>query len=147
MRNRFVAASAAGLTVLGAGACSSSLPAASHKPDTLSPGTGQVMINRAHIPETHTVSCTSIGSLTTIETGNSDAGTTVLVSNENGLTALSVSVHDLGGFTGSYMKGLQGQAQVTMSDQTFVVRGTAAGFDTDNPSARTTGTFVVKVAC
>ena len=82
-----------------------------------------------------------------IATGDVTAGATALVSNKDALTAQSVGIQDLGGFTGSYMEGLQGQAQVTMSGQTYTIRGTAEGFDTDNPSARTTGTFVIKVAC
>ena len=52
-----------------------------------------------------------------------------------------------GGFTGSYMAGLGGKADVTMNDQTYTIRRSAEGFDTDNPSQRTTGTFTIRVAC
>ena len=99
------------------------------------------------ISRTYAVHCTSIEWLTMIATGDAAAGATALVSNEDALTAQSVSIQDLGGFTGSYMEGLQGRAQITMSGQTYTIRGTAEGFDTDNPSARTTGTFSIKVAC
>lgn len=104
-------------------------------------------IDNKDIPQTHAVSCTSIESTTTIATGNAAAGVTALVSNENALTAQSVSIQDLGGFTGSYVEDLQGQAQVTMRGQTYTIHGIADGFETDNPSTRTTGTFTIKIAC
>lgn len=89
-----------------------------------------------------------IGSLTTITTGDSAAGVTALISNETGLTAKAVSINDLGGFTGSYMDKLDAnRADVRMADQTYIIRGIANGFDTDNPSMRTTGTFAIRVAC
>jgi lipoprotein LpqH len=82
-----------------------------------------------------------------IATGDATAGATALVSNEDALSAQSVGIQDLSGFTGSYMEGLRGRAQIAMSGQTYTIRGTAEGFDTDNPSATTKGTFVIKVAC
>jgi len=34
-----------------------------------------------------------------------------------------------------------------MTDRTYDISGTADGFNTDNPSFRTSGTFAIKVAC
>jgi hypothetical protein len=113
----------------------------------LSSGTAQVTIGDEDIPETHTATCTSIGSSTTIATGTRAEGLDALVSNQDALTVRSINIHGLGGFTGSYVEGLQGQAQVTMGGQTYTIRGTAYGFEADNPSARTTSTFAIKVAC
>ncbi|MCV7241640.1 lipoprotein LpqH [Mycobacterium mantenii] len=127
-------------------ACSSS-PPASAPPGVLAAGTARVTINDRELPATTSVKCSPIGTLTTITTGDMAAGVTALVSNETGLTAKSVSITNLGGFTGTYMKGLDGKADVSMTDQTYVIRGTADGFDTDNPSVRTTGTFAIRVAC
>jgi hypothetical protein len=70
-----------------------------------------------------------------------------VVSNEGGLTAESVSINNLGGFTGSYNAGLGGNADVTMTGRTFAITGTATGFATDQPSFRKDGTFDIKVAC
>jgi lipoprotein LpqH len=142
--NRFAAWSALGLAVLAISACSPSPPV---QPGTLPPGTAQVTIDNKDMPETHTVRCTSIESLTTIATGNAAVGVDALVSNKDALNPKSVSIHGLGGFTGSYVEGLQGQANATRRGQTYIIRGTAAGFRQNDPSARTTGTFVVKVAC
>ncbi|MGA9488750.1 MAG: lipoprotein LpqH [Mycobacterium sp.] len=127
-------------------ACST--PSASPPRGALPAGTAEVTINHATLPATTAVKCTPIGSLTTITTGDSAAGVTALISNQAGLRAKSVSINDLGGFTGSYMDKLDGNAaEVTMAGQTYIIRGGADGFDTDNPSMRTTGTFAIRVAC
>jgi hypothetical protein len=93
------------------------------------------------------VDCTAAGSLTTITTGDQASGVTTLVSNKDELTAETVSINNVGGFTGSYNAGLGGTAKVTMTDRTYDITGTADGFDTANPSFRTSGTFAIKVAC
>jgi hypothetical protein len=146
VRKRFFSATAAALIAAGVGACSPPL-SASPPPGTLSAGTAKVTINDRALPVTTAVTCAPIGSLTTIATGDTAAGITALVSNETGLIAKSISINDLGGFTGTYMEGLDGKADVSIKGQTYMIRGTAEGFDTDNPSVRTTGTFAIQVAC
>lgn len=146
MRKQFFSATAAALVAAGVGACSS--PPASPPRGALPAGTAEVTINHGTLPKTTAVKCTPIGALTTITTGDSAAGLTALISNQAGLTAKSVSITGLGGFTGSYMDNLDGNAaDVTMADQTYIIRGSASGFDTDNPSMRTPGTFAIRVAC
>jgi hypothetical protein len=145
VQKRFFKAAAAVVIAAGAAACSSSPP--SPPPGALPAGTAKVTINDRTLSAMTAVRCAPIASLTTISTADKAAGITALVSNEAGLTVKSVSVTDLGGFTGSYMKGLDGKADVSMTDQTYVIRGTAEGFDTNNPSVRTTGTFAIHVAC
>jgi lipoprotein LpqH len=146
VQKRFFNATAVALIAAGIAACSSS-PAASPPRGALPAGTARVTINSRALPATTAVKCAPIGSLTTITTGDPAAGVTALVSNETGLIAKSVSINDLGGFTGSYMEGLDGKTDVSMAGETYVIRGTAHGFDTDNPSMRTTGTFAIQVAC
>lgn len=87
------------------------------------------------------------GSLTTITTGDDASGSTVVISNAEELITESVSIRELGGFTGSYNRGLGDEAEVSMTGNTYTVSGTADGFATDKPSFRTTGTFTIKVAC
>ncbi|MFZ0905112.1 MAG: lipoprotein LpqH, partial [Mycobacterium sp.] len=145
MQKPFVNAMAAALVAAGATACSS--PSASPPPRALPAGTARVTINDRALPATTAVKCAQIGSLTTITTGDTVAGVKALVSNETGLTAKSVTITDLSGFTGSYMKGLDGKADVSMTAQTYIIRGTADGFVADDPSVRTTGTFAIRVAC
>jgi hypothetical protein len=146
MQKRFLNAIAAALIAAGAAACSSS-PTASPQPGALPAGTAKVTINDRALPATTVVKCAPIGSLTTITTGDTAAGVTALISNETGLSAKSISIKGLGGFTGSYMNGLDGNADVSMTGRTYMIRGNADGFDADNPTVRTTGTFAIQVSC
>jgi lipoprotein LpqH len=146
VHKRFSNASAAVVIAASISACSSSL-SATPQPGTLPAGTAQVTINDQVLPVTHAVTCMPAGSLTMITTGDTAAGANAFVSNENALTAKAVNINDLGGFTGSYMQGLQGKADVTMNGYTFTIRGGAEGFDTKNPSMTATGRFTIKVAC
>lgn len=70
-----------------------------------------------------------------------------MVSNKEELTAKSVGINNVGGFTGSYNAGLGGTATITMAGRTYEIAGTADGFDTAEPSSRTSGTFRIKVSC
>ena len=70
-----------------------------------------------------------------------------MVSNAEGLDVKLLRLTDLGGFTGSYNQGLDGEATVSMTDRTYDINGTAVGFDLDNPSFRSTGDFRIKIAC
>jgi lipoprotein LpqH len=139
-----VAAAAASLAVAG---CSSGPPDYRPAPGTLVAGTAQMTVNGQNVGTTDAVQCTPAGSLTTITTGDQRSGITTLVSNKDELTAEAVSINNVGGFTGSYNAGLGGTAKVTMTDRTYDISGTADGFDTANPSFRTSGMFTIKVAC
>jgi len=83
----------------------------------------------------------------TITTGDRASGISALISNKDELIAAAVGINNVGGFTGSYNSGLGGTAKVTMTGRTYDIIGTADGFDTANPSFRTSGTFAIKVAC
>jgi hypothetical protein len=134
-------------TMVGAVAGCSSPPPVKPQPGTLVIGTAEVTVNDANAGSTNAVACTAAGPLTTITTGDAQSGVTALVSNKGELTAESVSINNLGGFTGSYNAGLGGEATVTMTGRTYAITGTADGFATDNPSFRANGTFAIKVAC
>jgi hypothetical protein len=110
-------------------------------------GTAQVTINGQNVGTTEAVSCTPAGSLTTITTGDQASGVTALISNKDELAADTVSINNVGGYTGSYNRGLGGDAKVTMTGRTYDISGTADGFDTASPSFRKAGTFAIKVAC
>ena len=110
-------------------------------------GTAQMTVNGQNVGTTEAVSCAPAGSLTTITTGDPASGVTALISNKDELAADAVSINNVGGFTGSYNRGLGGDAKVTMAGRTYDITGTADGFATANPSFRTSGTFAIKVAC
>ena len=138
---------AAAAATLAIGGCSSGPPDYQPAPGTLVAGTAQVTVNGQNIGTTEAVQCTPAGSLTTITTGDQASGVTALISNKDELTAETVAINNVGGFTGSYNAGLGGTTKVTMAGRTYDITGTADGFDTANPSFRTAGTFAIKVAC
>lgn len=144
MKYQWIGAAAAVTAIAG---CSSEPPEYQPPPGTLVAGTAQVTINGQDTGTTEAVQCSSTGSLTTIDTGDQASGITAMVSNKDELTAESVSINNVGGFTGSYNAGLGGTAKVVMTDRTYDITGTADGFDTANPSFRAAGTFAIKVSC
>lgn len=145
MQKRFFVATAAAVMAVGVAACAPS--PASPSQGALPAGTARVTINDKALPAMTGVKCAPIGSLMTITSANAAAGVTAVVSNATGLTAKSVSITDLGGFTGSYVEGLDGKTEVSMTGQTYMIRGTADGFDTHNPSMKTSGSFSLQVGC
>ena len=147
MINRLVVIAAAGVVAGGIAGCSSDPPETEPQPGTLVAGTAQVTVNGRDTGTTEVVQCTPAGTLTTITTGDNTAGVTAMVSNKDELIAESVSINNVGGFTGSYNAGLGGTAKVTMTGRTYDITGTADGFNTDNPSFRANGTFAIKVSC
>ncbi|MDT7654937.1 MAG: ipoprotein LpqH [Pseudonocardiales bacterium] len=145
MQRQLFNAAAAALVAAGAAACSS--PAASPPPGEIPPGTARVTINDRALPVVNAVKCLPIRSLTTIAAGNAAKGITAQVSNEAGLEAKTLTINDMGGFTGRFTSGLEGKADVSMAGRTYVIRGTADGFDAANPSVRTASTFAIEVSC
>jgi ipoprotein LpqH len=144
VRFRLVLLSAAALALAG---CSSQPPEPALQKGELVAGTAKVTVNGQDIGTTEAVQCTAAGPLTTIATGDQTSGITTLVSNKDELTTEAVGINNVGGFTGSYNAGLGGTAKVTMTGRTYDITGTADGFDTANPSFRTSGTFTIKVSC
>ncbi|BBZ27277.1 hypothetical protein MMAD_15720 [Mycolicibacterium madagascariense] len=136
----------AGLLIGVSAACSS--PAAvSPRAGTIPAGTADVSVDGRQLAPSRDVGCTFIQSYTTITTGSGPMGTTTVVDNADGLTAKSVDIRDLGGFTGSYWQNLGGEAAVAMTGRTFTITGTAEGFDAANPSARIARPFSIKASC
>jgi hypothetical protein len=138
---------AAAATILALAGCSSGPPEYQPGPGMLVAGTAHVTVNGQDAGTTDSVQCDSTGSLTTITTGDDASGVIAMVSNKDQLTAESVAIRDLGGFTGSYNAGFSDTAEVKMTGRTYDISGTADGFETDNPSFRKSGTFSIKVSC
>jgi ipoprotein LpqH len=148
MENRFV--TIAGLVILAGilAGCSSSQPSApSRPPGALPVGTAQVTVDSADAATIGSVSCNQSASLVTITAGDNAGGMTALVDLASKPTVKSVSIHNLGGFTGSYWQDLGSPAQVSTGAKTYEISGSADGFHTDSPSFRKTETFAIKVAC
>ena len=135
------------MAVTAIAGCSSEPPDYQPPAGALAAGTAQVTVNGKDTGTTDAVQCSSTGSLTTITTGDQASGVTAMVSNSDQLTAESVAINNLGGFTGSYNAGLGGTAEVSMTGRTYDITGAADGFETANPSFRSSGTFAIKVSC
>lgn len=127
--------------------CSSPPPEYQPPPGALIAGTAQVTVNGQNIGTTDSVQCDSAGTLMIIKTGDEASGISAMIGSEDELVVREVGIRDLGGFTGSFNDGLGGEATVTMTQRTYDIQGTADGFETDNPSFRTTGNFQIKISC
>ena len=63
------------------------------------------------------------------------------------LTAESVHILNLGGFTGSYSSDDGGEASASFGSETFTVTGTADGFNTYKPDEPASATFKIVATC
>jgi ipoprotein LpqH len=150
VQNRFAAvAGAAFMLVAGIAGCSSQ-QTTPQPPGSLPPLTAHVTINGKDAGTTHTLNCSQVDRYMTIATGNKDGGATAVVQSiDSGskISAQSVQIRNLGGFTGSFWTGLVGDANATITGTTYTITGTADGFNSDAPDKRVTGTFQIKAAC
>jgi lipoprotein LpqH len=149
MDRRRLAAAAAVVLASGMAGCSTSTPTPAPQPGQgeVAAGTARVTVNSQDLGTTDAVACSPAGPLTTITTGDPASGTTAILDNAHGLTAKSVSINNLAGFTGSYWQHLDGSAEVHMTGRTYLISGTAAGFSADQPSARASAPFAIRVSC
>ena len=147
MRNRLVTTAGLAVLVGSIAGCSSTPSAPARPPGALPVGTAQVTIDAADAATVAAVNCTQAQSLVTITAGDNASGMNAVVDLAGQPTVKSVSIHNLGGFTGSYWQDLGPVAQVRTGTQTYQITGTADGFHVDAPSFRKTETFAIKVAC
>ena len=85
----------------------------------------------------------------TINIGDENVAGAKAMLNRTGdtLTADSVHIRNLGGFTGMYSAGDGGNAAANFSSETFTISGTAAGFDTYKPGEPAKATFKIVATC
>jgi len=140
--NQFIAGALALLVAGGIAGCSSPSPVVPPR-GTLPAGTAVVTINDRGLGTTNAVSCTVVGPLTTIKTGDDKAGTVLSVDNSDGVTVESAEISNLGG---SYWADLGTPAKVEITGRTYLMTGSATGFNADSP-IRTTERFAIMVAC
>jgi hypothetical protein len=148
VKNRFNAVVGAALVgVAGIAACSSQPSDTPQKPGTLPPNTAQVTINGKDTGTTNALNCGQVDWFTTIDTGNKAAGASTMIQTGDTITAKSVEIRDLGGFSGTYWEGNNGNADAGIDGNTYIVSGTINGFNTDNPTKPATATFKIKANC
>ncbi len=144
MNKRFIAGFVVVTAVLAG--CSDLPPDAPGPAGSLPAGTAEISLAGAGLGQTHDVSCSSTGSVTTINTGDENEGITSSVDSSDELTVQYAEMRDVNGFNGSYWADLGSEAEVEMTESTFLITGTATGFDDSNRSARVSKTFSIRVA-
>jgi ipoprotein LpqH len=138
---------AAAVLMIGITAGCSSDKAAPPRPGVLPPGTAALTVDGKDVGTTYSVRCESIEWMTKIHTALDKSGVTAMLSNANHLRAEFVRFQDLGGFTGSYERELQGEATVTMTGPTYHITGAALGFNNAKRTQLAAETFAITVSC
>ncbi len=106
-------------------------------------------INGQTVANQKAVTCNQQEWYWTIAIGDQDVSGAKVMVNGTGdkFTAESVRIVNLGGFTGTYSKGADGEASATFSSETFTITGKANGFNTYKPQEATTATFKIVATC
>jgi hypothetical protein len=140
VQNRIIVAAAAALAVAGLGACTA-------KSQTQLANTASVTIN-GNDTGNHVVKCWQQEWYRTIAIGGDFARATVAIDERaEPLTATSVRLQNLGGFTGMYAKDDGGDATMSFNGDKFTITGTANGFKTDKPNEAASATFKIIATC
>jgi ipoprotein LpqH len=122
MPNRIAAAAAAALAIVVLGACGS---------QTATSSTATVTVN-GNDTRMHNVKCSQVEWYRTIDVGGDLAGVKAVVDEHaHPLTAISVRIKNVGGFTGLYSQGGNGDANMSFSGDRYTISGTANGYKTD----------------
>lgn len=146
MKSR-VAIVAAAFLAVGLSGCSSATKAAAPGPGEIANGTAKISVNGTDVGPVNSVACHYEQAFTTIMTGDANAGTTSVVDNIKGLAVNAVRIRNLGGVSGSYLEGLQGEAKLEQTGRTYTITGRVAGYSTEKPGPRTDDKFSIQVAC
>jgi hypothetical protein len=140
VRDRIVAVAAATLAVVGLGACSA-------KPQTQLSSTASVTVN-GNDAKINVVKCSQLEWYRTIDIGGDFAGAKVVIDQRaEPLTAESVRIQNLGGFTGMYSAHDGGNADISLSGDRFTITGSANGHKADQPGEPATATFKIIATC
>ncbi len=135
-----VVVAAAALAVAGLGACSP-------KAQTQLSSTASVTVN-GNDAKINVVKCSQLEWYRTIDIGGDFAGAKVVIDQRaQPLTAQSVRIQNLGGFTGMYSKDDGGNADMSLSGEKFTITGTANGFKTDKPNEPASASFKIIANC
>ena len=140
MPNRIAPAAAVALALAFLGACTP-------RPQTQQSGAASVTVN-GNDTKFQIVNCTQVDWIRTIDIGGDFSGAKVVIHQRGEpVTAESVHIRNLGGFTGMYSQGDGGDASMSMSGDKFTINGTANGYHVDKPGEPATATFKIIVAC
>ncbi|MGA7052430.1 MAG: lipoprotein LpqH, partial [Mycobacterium sp.] len=114
--------------------------------ETATSSTASVTVN-GNDSRIHTVKCSQLEWYRTIDVGGDLAGVTAVVDERaQPFTAISVRIKNVGGFTGLYSQGGNGDAKMSLSGDKYQISGTANGYkvDTNQPA---TAAFKISASC
>jgi lipoprotein LpqH len=138
MPKRIAAAAAAALAIVVLGACGS---------QTATSSTASVTVDGKD-STIHAVKCSQLDWYRTIDIGGDLMGATVVVDERaQPLTAISVRIRNVAGFTGMYSKGGDSDASMSFTGDKYTTSGTAHGYKTDKPNEPASATFKISAAC
>jgi hypothetical protein len=96
----------------------------------------------------HVVKCSQLDWYKTINIGGELAGATVNIdSRGQQATATEVRIRNVGGFTGLYSLGGNGDANMSFSGGRYTITGTANGYKTDKPNEPASAAFKISTTC
>ncbi len=137
MPNRIAAAAAAALAIVVLGACGSQAATSSHASVTVDGKDARMQ----------TVKCSQLEWYRTIDIGGDLAGVTAVVDERaQPLTTISVRIKNVGGFSGLYSQGGNGDANMSFSGDKYTISGTANGFKTDT-NEPASAAFKISATC
>jgi ipoprotein LpqH len=139
MKRRFAAA-AAFLVAAGVAGCSS-------PPAALANHDAKVIINGQATNSLQPVTCSQTGQSWTIETMDKEPGFTATIRLGDTVTPETVTIRNLGNFTGTYWNDNLGKATAKVSQGKFSVSGEAQGAFSDKPNQPTTAAFDISTTC
>jgi ipoprotein LpqH len=131
---------AASVVVAGAVGCSTPPPA-------LGGSTAHVTINGQNVADAQPVNCSQNGWTWFIETPGKQQGFTAVLRTGDKLTADSVEIRDLGGFTGGFWSGTVGNAEATFTGQSYTISGEAQGYQGTNSTDQASAKFRIEADC
>ncbi|WP_407687547.1 lipoprotein LpqH [Mycobacterium sp. HUMS_1102779] len=138
MRNRSGVAAALAVVLLGA---------CTPRPSAQLSSSASVTVNGKDT-NFHVVNCDQREWTRTIDIGGNFAGVKVVVDEgAQPASALSVRIHNLGGFTGMYSRGGGGNADMSMTGDKFTITGTANGSKADKPNEPMSADFKIIATC
>ena|SRR5258707_10169140 len=109
--------------------------------------TGSVTINGTNV-NTPIIRCSQLEWFRTIEIGGQQSGATAVIDQRaEPITAQSVRIYNLGGFTGMYSQHDGGKADASLNGDTFTIKGSAEGYKTDKPGEPATADFKITAKC
>lgn len=138
MDNRVVAVLSAAAVVAVAG-CSAAPPA-------LGARSAEVTVNGSG--QKYPVECSQAGWTWLISTfDEAKPGFSAAIQTGDSISAHSVQLRDVQGFSGAYWQGTVGDGRATIDGNTVTITGTAKGSFSDNPSDDANAKYVIKTTC